>query len=185
MDFKRSPLLLLCIGLVLGMAIAEIVYCTLTPVVLADGSLEVLVDRDYLPEVSGLMSRAQESIHVAMFSANYQTAPEYRDGSANRLLQQLVAARNRGVEVSVVMDDWPEGNEKSKNYLERNNVPVRTLSFDGSLHAKLIVIDGEVVIVGSTNWSHHSLDKNHEANVIIKDPRIAERFQAYYGFLST
>jgi phosphatidylserine/phosphatidylglycerophosphate/cardiolipin synthase-like enzyme len=178
-DFKRSPLLLLCIGLIIGIVVAEMIYIVFSPTVLADGSVQIVVDRDYFPEVSSLLSSARESIHVVMFSANYQTSPQYRDGSTNKLLQQLVAAHNRGVDVKIVMDDWPEGNEKAFKYLEENNVKVKLISRDGTVHAKLIIVDGKTVMVGSTNWSHHSLDKNNEANVLINDERVARGFEGY------
>lgn len=179
----RNPLLLLCIGFILGLVVAEAVYYFVSPVVLSDGSVQVLVDGDYYTTVSDLISGAQNTVHVAMFSANYQTDPEYREGHVNQLLEQLVALRNKGIEVSVIMDDWPEGNSRAVNYLEKNNVPVKLYSGEGTLHAKLIIIDGKIVIVGSTNWSHHSIDKNHEANVIINNEGIAQEFESYFTSL--
>jgi phosphatidylserine/phosphatidylglycerophosphate/cardiolipin synthase-like enzyme len=179
-DFRRNPLLLFVIGLILGVVIAELVFYTTKPLVLAEGSLTVTTDRDYMPRVSDLLSRAQDSIHIALFSANYQTAPEYADSSTNRLLRQLVSAHNRGVDVVVVMDAWPEGNSKTLNYLKKNNIEARLMDFDGTLHAKLIIIDGGIVVLGSTNWSYHGIDKNHEANVIIADESIARELEAYF-----
>jgi len=177
-DFKRSPLLLLCIGFLLGIVVAEAVYYLFSPIVLADGSVAVVTDRDYYPKVSELLAGAQGSIHMVMFSANYQA--QYSDSSVTLLLGDLVAAHNRGVDVMVVMDSWPEGNDKTANYLSKNNIPVRMLNWTGTTHAKLIIIDGQIVVVGSTNWSYHSIDKNHEANVVISDERIAREFEPYF-----
>lgn len=176
--------MLLCAGLLLGIAVAEAFYYTFDPMVLMDGAVEVVTDREYYAKVAPLLSGAKESIHMAMFSMNHQTAPEYKSSHVNKLIQSLIAARNKGLDVSLVMDDWPEGNEKSMEHLRKNNVPVVVVSLDGSLHDKLIIIDGRIVIVGSTNWSYHSVDKNNEANVIIDDARVAREFEAYLTSLA-
>ncbi len=182
MDFKRSPPLLICIGFLAGIVVAEAVYYVFSPMVLADGSVVVVTDREYYSKVSELLAGAQESIHMVMFSANYQA--QYSDSSVTLLLGDLVAARNRGVDVSVVMDSWPEGNDKAVNYLTKNNVPARLITFSGTTHSKLIIIDGRIVVVGSTNWSYHSIDKNHEANVVINDGRIAREFEEYFSYVA-
>jgi phosphatidylserine/phosphatidylglycerophosphate/cardiolipin synthase-like enzyme len=178
-DFKRNPLLLLCIGLLAGIVIAEAVYYVFSPVVLADGSVVVVTDRDYYGKASELLSGAKESIHIVMFSANYK--PKYDDSHVNELLRAIIAAHNRGVDVKIVMDSFPEGNDKTLNYLLKNNIPARILNIPGATtHSKLIIVDGVVVMVGSTNWSYHSIDKNHEANVVISDARIASEFEDYF-----
>ena len=185
MDFKRNPLLLLSIGLFVGIVVAEVVYCFYAPTILPDGSIEVVTNRDYYPEVSQLLRGAQESIHIIMFSANYQTGPDYADAHVNELVQELVAARNRGVDVQVIMDSWPEGNEKSLQYLLKNNVVAKKVQDVGTTHAKLIIIDGKLVVVGSTNWSHYSVDLNNEANVVVNNERIAQEFEGYFTGLSS
>jgi phosphatidylserine/phosphatidylglycerophosphate/cardiolipin synthase-like enzyme len=181
----RNPALLLCIGFILGIVVAEAFYIYTTPLILPDGAIAVVNDRDYFPKVSELLGGAQKSIHIIMFSANYQTQEEYMDSATNLLLQSLISARNKGIEVKMFMDDWPEGNSKTLNYLEKNNVPVSTISIDGTVHSKLIIIDSKIVVVGSTNWSYHALDKNRETNVIINDERVARLFEDYFSTISS
>jgi phosphatidylserine/phosphatidylglycerophosphate/cardiolipin synthase-like enzyme len=183
-DLKDNPLLLLCVGFLLGIVLAESVYYVFEPMVLSEGSVQVLNDRDYFPAVDEMLSKADDEIYMVMFSMNYQTAPEYSDSNVNSLVQKLVAAKNNGVDVRVIMDDWYDHNMKTAAYLEKNNVPVKTIRMDGSTHCKLIIIDGETVVVGSTNWSYHALDKNHEANAVINDAEVANEFRQYFQFLS-
>ena len=183
MGFIKSPAFLLCIGLLIGVVLAEAVYYVSAPLVLSDGSVVPITDRDYYPKAFSLISGAKDSIHIVMFSANYQTSPEYADSHVNKLVQELVAARNRGVDVQVIMDAWPEGNTKTANYLTKNNVPVTLINMTGSTHAKLIIVDGKITIVGSTNWSYYAIDKNHEANVVISDEGVSRSFESYFSSL--
>ncbi len=120
-----------------------------------------------------------------MFSMNYETRPEYSSSPANSLVHELVSARNRGVDVYVVMDDWYDHNKRTARYLEKNNIPVKIIQMDGSTHDKLIIIDGRIVVVGSTNWSYHSLAKNHEADVVINNQKIASDFESYFHKLTS
>jgi len=181
----KNPALLLCIGFILGIVVAEAFYIYTTPLILPDGAISIINDRDYFPKVNELLGSAQKSIHIIMFSANYQTQEEYSESSTNLLLRQLISARNHGIDVQLTMDDWPEGNSKTVNYLEKNNIPVNVINMDGTVHSKLIIIDSKIVVVGSTNWSHHALDKNRETNVIINDERIAQSFETYFTSLLT
>ena len=40
-------------------------------------------------------------------------------------------------------------------------------------HTKLLIIDGEISVVGSTNWTYSALEKNHEVSVLIRSPEVA------------
>jgi phosphatidylserine/phosphatidylglycerophosphate/cardiolipin synthase-like enzyme len=44
----------------------------------------------------------------------------------------------------------------------------------------MMIIDSQIVLVGSTNWSHFSLDKNHEANILINSKELAKEYEKYF-----
>ncbi|MBN2518135.1 MAG: hypothetical protein JXB14_04780 [Candidatus Altiarchaeota archaeon] len=183
MNFLDKRLLLLSAGILIGVAVAEVFYIVYSPLVLPDGAIEIATDREYFDRAYQVLSNSQESIHIVMFSANYQTDPKYRDGHVNKLVNLLISAGNRGIDVKIIMDDFPEGNEKTVAYLRKNNIDARIIRFVGSTHDKLILVDGRIVIVGSTNWSYYSIDENHEANVIINDESVAAGFEGYFNLL--
>lgn len=183
MEIIKRPAVLLVIGILIGIVFTEAVFFASDPIIPKEGSFAIVTDSRYYPNAREAIASAKESVHIAMFSANYQTSPDYSDSSVNRLLGEVINAQNKGLEVKVVMDDWPEGNEKAARYLHRNNVDVRVYSGEGTLHAKLIIIDGAKVIVGSSNWSYHSLEKNHEANLLMNNRRLGEEFEEYFSSL--
>ena len=47
-------------------------------------------------------------------------------------------------------------------------------------HTKLLIIDGEIGIVGSTNWTYSALEKNHEVSVLIRSPEVARNLYHYF-----
>ena len=53
----------------------------------------------------------------------------------------------------------------------------------GILHAKTIVVDRKTAFVTSANFTEAAQDRNIEAGVLIRLPRIAERLHAYFSGL--
>ena len=76
--------------------------------------------------------------------------------------------------------DTMYGNREAFDYLQANNVNV-TLDNDGTTtdHMKLVIIDNEIVYIGSHNWSEAGLSYNHETSVKIVNVNIAEIFKNY------
>jgi len=180
----RKLLLVFAAGIILGIAFAEVYYILTAPLVLPDNSITVVTDQGYFDRAADILDNAKRSIHIVMFSMQRYTSPEHWDSSTNRLLESLVSAKTRGVKIRVIMDDWPEGNDRTYEYLDEKGIEVRmTYGFEGSTHCKLLIIDGEIVLVGSSNWSYYSVDMNHEANVIVRSRDVAGRFTRYFDDL--
>ena len=87
----------------------------------------------------------------------------YEVGRAD-LVQALVAARARGLDVRVITDPTVGASRSSAADLDRLGVPERVYPVDDVRHqidhVKLLIADGEAV-VGGMNWGAHS-DRNHD-----------------------
>jgi phosphatidylserine/phosphatidylglycerophosphate/cardiolipin synthase-like enzyme len=139
----------------------------------------------YGPAVLSLLDGARESVHVAMYRMSVYTA--YSDSTSNALLEALVRAANRGLDVRVLLDDCKfyadsaAANLTSALYLHENGIPVR---FDGpeeTTHTKLLILDGRDVVLGSTNWNYYALERNVEANVaLLGMQEVASVFDDYF-----
>ena len=145
--------------------------------------VKTVVNRQYFPEVLGLMEAATQKIRVIMYGINY--SPKYAGSQVNQLVEALVAARGRGVDVAVVMDlsDYNTTlnrvNSPAKEYLAAAGVAVFDDSLKTTTHAKVIVAD-DTVVVGSVNWGKDALERRNETCVAIRDPALAAYFAAYF-----
>ena len=146
-----------------------------------------LADGDYYPQVHQTLITAKKSIMCVMYIADIN--PKYNRGWEYNLVNDLISAHRRGVDVSVIFDQntafWEEGKKGKKTerksreayeLLKKNGVPVYYDSKDCITHSKILVIDNYITIVGSTNWTYSALKKNHEASVLIKSRSVAESF---------
>ncbi len=148
------------------------------PVKLEGDAIAAVTDRDYFPLASEAIASAEESIRMIVYDMNYYV--DYPDSSVNLLIGALGDAAARGVDVRVIVD----GNATEKpvlSILKESGVNAKFDSKETTTHAKLIIIDSKIVIIGSTNWSYYSVEKNHEANVVINSPALARQFEAYFN----
>lgn len=137
-------------------------------------SYDIVCDQLYFEKVSEAIDNAEKSIHVSMFLMVIGNTVE-------ELVDKLVEARNRGVDVAILLDDDPEPNvDYTYSYLKDRGLNVKLDDTDKALHSKLLIIDNRTVIVGSTNWSDNSIDNNREANVRINDPDVADYYERFF-----
>ncbi|MCC6043173.1 MAG: phospholipase D-like domain-containing protein [Candidatus Verstraetearchaeota archaeon] len=155
---------------------------TTVPVEVKTPQVYVLTDRDYYHSLINDLRRANKSIYVAMYSMVYDPSDAF--DWANDLIRELVNAKNRGVDVKVVIEfrtyhGYMNDNMEAYNYLSSSGVHVKLDQEADTDHLKLVVIDGEIVYVGSHNWSESALYYNREASVRIVSEEVAKRFLDY------
>jgi len=148
-----------------------------------------LLDTDgtclYASCLLGLIERARRTIHVVMYRLSIY--PDYADSASNRIVQALIAALGRGVDVKVLLDDCSyyaesaDANLMSAIYLHQRGIDVRFDLPERTTHAKLVIVDGASVLLGSTNWNYYSIERNVEANVaLLQVPAVAETYEAFF-----
>ncbi|WP_240911625.1 phospholipase D-like domain-containing protein [Thermococcus sp. LS1] len=113
-----------------------------------------------------------------MFSMKYDPADSF--DWANDLIRALAEAEKRGVNVHVLLEDSPDINQAAYDYLKANGVDVSFDSLETTLHAKVVVIDGKIVFLGSHNWSESALYWNHEVSIKIVSEDLAQSLINYF-----
>ena len=156
------------------------------------GDVEDISGSKYSPAVKKAISEASESIYVVMFKVGLR--PYDKNSSVYRLVEELVNAHKRGVDVKVVLDqnipfigkedvdDWEIEGKNAWCYkrLKETGIDVGYDNATNYMHAKALVIDGEIVILGSSNWTESALHRNFEANVLIRSKDLAQELLAQF-----
>jgi phosphatidylserine/phosphatidylglycerophosphate/cardiolipin synthase-like enzyme len=116
-----------------------------------------------------------------------------------KMAEDLIAARERGVTVTVLLEGGPVGGVSSEGRavagaLNRSGIPVLAMTTTGAAHAKYrydhakyLVIDGRTVLLGSENFKPGGypapgLQGNRGWGVLLKDPELAAYFREVFLF---
>ncbi len=100
------------------------------------------------------------------------------------IMQALVDARSRGVDVRVVIDKKRNLGKASKvamDFVTRNGVELRTNDHFHIHHDKTIIVDGNTVETGSFNFAPSAETVNSENVVVIRDmPELSRQYIAHW-----
>lgn len=90
------------------------------------------------------------------------------------IAKALLEAYKREVRVNVILDKSQETSKySSATFFYNQGIPVRIDRQHAIAHNKVIVIDGEIVITGSFNFTRAAEEKNAENLLIIRDKNLA------------
>ena len=153
---------------------------------IAPAEIGVLEDREYYQMLIEDIRSAKSEILVAMYLMKYDPDDPY--DWANDLIRELVAAKERGVEVKVIIEyrtyqGYMDVNLEAYNYLKDHGVDVKLDEDSETDHFKFVVIDGKIVYVGSHNWSEAALYYNREVSIRIVEEGIARELKDYFNAL--
>ncbi len=140
-------------------------------------SIVPIVDREYFPVAKKLIRKAKKSISISMFVVK-------SGKKVDALIKELKNAANRGVKIKILLENSIRANRSLINSLNGiENIEIKFDSPEKITHNKMVIIDRNVILIGSTNWTESSLGYANEANVVIKNKEVVEYFQEYFDYL--
>ena len=154
---------------------ADAVAKTPNPHLTIDGTtLEVYFSPDdkVATRIVELLRGAQHSITFMAYSF---TASDF-----GKIISQKA---KQGLEIRGVMEEQQVKSNKGTQYtyFERASLPVYKDGNEGQMHHKVFIIDGEIVITGSYNFSFSAETSNDENVVIFFDRQIAAEYLSEFA----
>lgn len=146
-----------------------------------------LPGQTFLPEITQLVRDCQRELKIIMYQ--WKWCPHERDSLLQHLSNEVLMASRRGVKVRVLMNkEGPSSqlmaiNGLTQRFLEQAGIEVKMGPSFPSTHAKLWIIDEDIVVVGSHNLSKKAVFNNDEASVIIKSRPVSMEFERYFDIL--
>ena len=127
-------------------------------------------DKIITKEILPIINNAKSYIYIPVF---YITKKE--------LVNDLISAHKRGVEVKIINDATNASNKHTIHHqLREAGIKVKTENYAGKLHSKAMIIDDEYSIIGSMNFTNSGEKRNDENVVIIKDKEIAQYLKSTF-----
>ncbi len=145
---------------------------TTTPhphVIVGGTPLDVYFSPDDHPQTAllTLLNNAQSSIDFLAYSF-----------TSDPLSEAIRERAKNGVQVRGVMDDGQMRSNSGTEYdrFRAAGVDVRLDAEKGLMHHKVLIIDGETVVMGSYNFTASAENNNDENVLVIHSPEIAAQF---------
>ena len=159
------------------------------PETLQADEVRVLASTAYYGELARMLGGAQARIDVAMF----HIAMPGTDHPTRRLLNALAAARDRGVTVRVLVDRDRASdpyhstviNADAVAWLRDQAIAVRQDAAETLLHSKFVVIDSDLTIIGSHNWTAGSYFQFDDLSLVLRGTAVARAQRARFVELWT
>jgi phosphatidylserine/phosphatidylglycerophosphate/cardiolipin synthase-like enzyme len=132
----------------------------------------------YFSPEDGTPKRLLELIDGAQLSIAVMMNSFTSDDLANALIRRA----KEGVQVRIVLDDAQAKSDQGSEYppLKQAGMNVHLDGSSTNMHHKVMVIDGEVVVTGSYNFSANAALRNDENTLVIHNPEIASRYLAEF-----
>lgn len=121
----------------------------------------------------GYLKNAKTSVKMLAFS--------FTDDATG---QELIALHDKGVNVQIVMETRSaQGTGSEFGLMEQAGIPILRDANCYTAHNKVIVIDDQVVVTGSYNFTNRGENINDENMLIISDPTLAKLYSAEFDRL--
>lgn len=137
----------------------------------------MLQNQTYYDALISGIRRAKKDIIGCFFLFK---ASERRGDQPMAIVNELIAARKRGVSVIIELEQTLTGkgtvykqNRKAASLMAEAGIKVRFDAPRTTTHVKAMVIDGRYVYIGSHNLTQSALKYNNELSVLINSPELA------------
>jgi phosphatidylserine/phosphatidylglycerophosphate/cardiolipin synthase-like enzyme len=107
--------------------------------------------------------------------------------TSDPIADALIEKSGQGVEVRGIMDAVSAASNIGTEYdtFRQAGLDVRLASTIGAMHHKVFIIDGQLVMLGSYNFTRSAEEDNDENLLIIHNPDIAREFQVEFERISS
>jgi phosphatidylserine/phosphatidylglycerophosphate/cardiolipin synthase-like enzyme len=118
-----------------------------------------------------------DTIVQALGGAKHTSLAQAYSSTSAPIAKALLGEHKRGVQVQVILDKSQRSDKyPSADFLANQGVPVVIDANHAIAHNKIIVIDGELVLTGSFNFTKAAQQKNAENLLILRDPALAAQY---------
>jgi phosphatidylserine/phosphatidylglycerophosphate/cardiolipin synthase-like enzyme len=152
-----------------------------------DAKIEAVIGNQYPTIVVPIITAAQQTIDIIMYEWKWYTHESA--GGMEKLNLAIVDACRRGVQVRVLMNIESMGhaitkiNGRTATFLQQRGAVVKFGQVGVATHAKMIILDKRICVLGSHNYSKGAFTRNQEVSVLIEGGEGIRQFIDYHETL--
>jgi len=152
-----------------------------------NAKIQPSIGSDYPKVVIPLLQAASRKIDIMMYEWKWYTHESA--GGVEKFNLAIQAASRRGVKVRVLLNIESMGhaitkiNSRTEQYLRMAGCKVKFGQIGVATHAKMLIIDDCILILGSHNISKGSFSRNQEASIVVEGGEAIRPYIDYFKLL--
>lgn len=135
--------------------------------------MQSIIGKEFPKKVIPLIENAKTTIKIVVF--DWRWYPNDPANPVQLFNQAIIQAKRRGVEVKVVTNI-----QDVINILKKENIEAKKPDTSKLIHSKMMIIDDEILILGSHNYTQSAFTMNHEASIIYKGRGELDEYVKYF-----
>ena len=138
--------------------------------------METIIRRQFPEKVIPLINEAKKSIDIIVF--DWRWYPNDPGNSVQLFNQSIVRAVRSGVCVRAIANS-----KEIVETLQKVGAQAKKLLTKNLVHAKIMIIDNKIVVIGSHNYTQMAFQMNYEISVILRDVENMSNFADFFNDL--
>ena len=127
-------------------------------------------DKSISNAVLPIIEHAKDYIYIPIFVI-----------TENRVVEALIKAKQRGVDVRLISDALNASSKYSKiKVLRASGIPVKIENYAGKMHSKTMIVDDKYSIIGSMNFSKSGETKNDENTIVLENAEATKYLKRFF-----
>lgn len=138
--------------------------------------MQTIIGKEFPKKVIPLIDEAKRNIDIIVF--DWRWYPDDPGNPVQLFNQAIVRAVRRGVQVRAIID-----NDQIIGTLRSVGVNAKKFISQKLVHGKTMIIDGEIAIVGSHNYTQYAFTMNYEVSVLVDNREEIAKLTEFFNNL--
>ena len=134
---------------------------------------DVIIGKEFAGKVIPLIQQCKKSIDVIVY--DWRWYPDQVGSAIQKFNNEIVSSKKKGKKIRIITHSF-----HLTSILKHLNFEVKEPVSKRTLHTKLMIIDNEIVILGSHNYTMNAFTVNYEVSAIIQDEQVVKRLKLYF-----
>ena len=132
-----------------------------------------IISNKFPAAVIPLIEQSKTKISILVF--DWRWYPQDIGSSIQLFNNAIIRKASQGVKIKAILRE-----NTTARILKENNVKAKIKDFDRLIHTKLMLIDEEITIIGSHNYTKNAFEKNLECSILVFSKKLNKELSVYF-----
>jgi len=132
-----------------------------------------IIGKEFADKIIPLIEQSKKSIDIIVY--DWKWYPDQVGSAIQRFNNAIINSAKKGKKVRVITTS-----PFIDQTLSKLNIKTKRWASRKTLHTKLTLIDNEIAVLGSHNYTMNAFTINYEVSVIIREEAVVKRLNQYF-----